>query len=167
MPDGSVAYVCTPILSSLPVFFRKKEQNFLNDINDLYSSIHHTNTPPPQRPLANLLISLKKIFSNDFKHLVKSIGFGEIERFFLNFKPSDQNSSSDLPCSDLSNSNTNSDGNPTVTGSSDLLYSVVVTLYSSDGYSNSSDGLYSVVTLYKRYTACMSSLYSVRESESI
>ena len=54
-----------------------------------------------------------------------------------------------------------------MTGSSDLVYSVVVTLYSSDGYSSSSDSLYSVVTLYKRYTACMSSLYSVVESESI
>jgi hypothetical protein len=127
VPDGSVAYVCTPILSFLPVFFRKKEQNFLNDINDLYGSIHHTNTTPPLRPQANLLISLKKIFSNDFKHLAMSTGFGEIERFFLNFKPSDQKFPSDLPCSDLSNSNTNSDGNPTVTGSSDLLYSVVVT----------------------------------------
>ena len=162
MPDGSVAYVCTPILSFLPVFFRKKEQNFLNDINDLYSPIHHTNTTPPLRPQANLLISLKKIFSNDFKHLAMSTGFGEIERFFLNLKPSDQNSASDL-----SNSNANSDGNPTVTGSSDLLYSVVVTLYSSDGSDSSSDSLYSVVTLYKRYTACMSSLYSVVESESI
>jgi hypothetical protein len=38
------------------------------------------------------LISLKKIFSNDFKHLAMSTGFGEIERFFLNFKPSDQKS---------------------------------------------------------------------------
>jgi len=145
VPDGSVAYVCNPILSFLPVFFRKKEQNFLNDINDLYSPIHHTNTVPPLRPLANLLISLKKIFSNDFKHLVMSTGFGEIERFFLNFKPSDQKFRSDLPCSDLSNSNTNSDGNPTVTGSSDLVYSVVVTLYSSDGSDSSSDSLYSVV----------------------
>lgn len=145
MPDGSVAYVCNPILSFLPVFFRKKEQNFLNDINDLYSPIHHTNTTPPLRPQANLLISLKKIFSNDFKHLVMSTGFGEIERFFLNFKPSDQKFRSDLPCSDLSNSNTNSDGNPTVTGSSDLVYSVVVTLYSSDGSDSSSDSLYSVV----------------------
>jgi len=54
-----------------------------------------------------------------------------------------------------------------VTGSSDLVYSVVVTLYSSDGSDSSSDGLYSVVTLYKRVVACMSSLYSVVESESI
>ena len=69
-----------------------------------------------------------------------STGFGEIERFFLNFKPSDQKFRSDL-----SNSNTNSDGNPTVTGSSDLVYSVVVTLYSSDGSDSSSDSLYSVV----------------------
>ncbi len=127
MPDGSVAYVCTPILSFLPVFFRKKEQNFLNDINDLHHLVHHTNTTPPLRPLANLLISLKKIFSNDFKHLAMSTGFGEIERFFLNLNPSDQKFPSDLPCSDLSNSNANSDGNPTVTGSSDLEYSVVVT----------------------------------------
>ena len=96
-----------------------------------------------------------------------STGFGEIERFFLNFKPSDQNSASDLPCSDLSNSNTNSDGNPTVTGSSDLVYSVVVTLYSSDGSDSSSDGLYSVVACSDPYTSCMSSLYSVVESESI
>ena len=145
MPDGSVAYVCNPILSSTTSFFRKKEQNFLNDINDLHHLVHHTNTTPPLRPQANLLISLKKIFSNDFKHLVMSTGFGEIERFFLNFKPSDQKFPSDLPCSDLSNSNTNSDGNPTVTGSSDLVYSVVVTLYSSDGSDSSSDGLYSVV----------------------
>lgn len=128
MPDGSVAYVCNPILSRQTSFFRKKEQKFLNDINDLHHLVHHTNTTPPLRPQANLLISLKKIFSNDFKHLVMSTGFGEIERFFLNFKPSDQKFRSDLPCSDLSNSNTNSDGNPTVTGSSDLVYSVVVTL---------------------------------------
>lgn len=85
----------------------------------------------------------------------------------MNLNPSDQKFPSDLPCSDLSNSNTNSDGNPTVTGSSDLVYSVVVTLYSSDGSDSSSDGLYSVVTLYKRVVACMSSLYSVVESESI
>ena len=69
----------------------------------------------------------------------------KLRDFFLNFKPSDQKFSSDLPCSDLSNSNTNSDGNPTVTGSSDLVYSVVVTLYSSDGSDSSSDSLYSVV----------------------
>ena len=107
---------------------------------------------------------LKKIFSNDFKDLALSTVFGEIERFFLNLNPSDQKFSSDLPCSDL---NTNSDGNPTVTIFGSDLYSVVVTVYSSDGYSNSSDGLYSVVACSDPYTACKSSLYSVVESESI
>jgi len=88
--------------------------------------------------------------------------FGEIERFFLNLNPPDQNSTSDLPAS---NPNTNSDGNPTVTNFDSDLYSVVVTVYSSDGYSNTSDGLYSVVACSNPYTACKSSLYSVVESE--
>jgi len=80
----------------------------------------------------------------------------------LNLNPSDQNSTSDLPAS---NPNTSSDGNPTVTDSSDLLYSVVVTCSASDGYSDGSDVLYSVVACSNPYTACKSSLYSVVESE--
>ena len=104
---------------------------------------------------------MKKIFSNDFKDLALSTVFGEIERFFLNLNPSDQNSTSDLPAS---NPNTNSDGNPTVTNFRSDLYSVVVTVYSSDGYS-SSDVLYSVVACSNPYTLCKSSLYSVVESE--
>ena len=106
---------------------------------------------------------MKKIFSNDFKDLALSTVFGEIERFFLNLNPPDQNSTSDLPASDP---NTTSDGNPTVTNfRSDLLYSVVVTCSASDGYSSSSDVLYSVVACSNPYTLCKSSLYSVVESE--
>jgi len=49
MPEGSVAYVCNPKLSHLPSFFRQKEQNFLNDINDLHHLATLKNITSPLR----------------------------------------------------------------------------------------------------------------------